>query len=774
MLVASVSAIGESVADRFIVELTGEPAAGRMGHAGHPSDAEFRARLAALKRQHAAIRTALESKGAQVLGETSAVTNMLFVRMPGSRAGELASVAGVRRVYPVRLYRLVLDHALPLEHVPEAWDQIGGEGRAGAGIKVALVDTGIDPHHPAFRNAALVPPPGFPIADNATDAVYTSNKIIVARSYSINQGSSSPSPAIDTQGHGTGIGMIVAGSTVKGTYGPITGIAPQAFLGNYKVFPDDPNGRAQDDWIISAIDDAVLDGMDIITLSLGTPAAGRPVDDPLAQAVEGAVAAGKIVTISAGNGGPDPNTISTPGIAPDAITVGSRPNDRIFAGSVRLPGLPPLTALPGDGPNAAFPIAGVLADVARLDPSGLACGQLPAESLHGKIALILRGVCFFSDKLNSAQQAGAIGAIIYNDAARQDLFEMGVGGATLPAVSISYATGAALRELSDIQGIKTTLVFSLTAAASDANHLSSFSSRGPSSDSSIKPDLLAVGETVYTASLNSGYTVESGTSFSAPMVAGAAALLEAARPGLTAAQYRSLLINSAAPMLQDSGNLLPVQQEGAGFLNMLGAVNGTAGVFPTSLSFGVGGSTFDQTQTLALTNLGSAPDTFSISVQPLGGGPAPRVSANTMRLNPGQSGGIAVEFAGSSLESGAYQGYLAIQGTETQAVSMVPYWYGVPSGVAANITVLEAPPEGAENTQQNIIVRPTDSEGLAVGISPSVTATAGGGSVMGVQSIDDQIPGAFLIQVQLGPSAGGNVFRVAAGGAVKDIVIQAP
>ena len=104
-----------------------------------------------------------------------------------------------------------------------------------------------------------------------------------------------------------------------------------------------------------------------------------------------------------------------------------------------------------------------------------------------------------------------------------------------------------------------------------SNRLSTFSSVGPNTDGNIKPDILAVGGTISTAqplSMNGGFVVESGTSFSSPTVAGAAALLKAARPGLTAQQYRSLLINSAAPFHFSSGAVAAVQQTGTGLLNM--------------------------------------------------------------------------------------------------------------------------------------------------------------------------------------------------------------
>jgi minor extracellular serine protease Vpr len=320
--------------------------------------------------------------------------------------------------------------------------------------------------------------------------------------------------------------------------------------------------------------------------------------------------------------------------------------------------------------------------------------------------------------------------------------------------------------------VTVTLTFTPGPIAVSANHLTGFSSRGPNADNGIKPDMIAVGESVYTADLDSSFIVESGTSFSTPMVAGAAALLEAARPGLTFQQYRSLLINSATPVIQDSGSPLTVQQQGSGFLNVFSAINNNVTANPASISFGIGSGTVDQTNTLTITNVGSAADTFSIVAQPMGGGPAPTLVSNTVQLNPGQSQSIPVEFAGTSLDPGAYQGYLQIQGTQNPVAALVPYWYGVPSQSASFLTVLDAPTNGRPGSRQDIYLRPTDAEGLPTGTPPTVTVTSGNGSLIRVDSIDSDLPGAYDILVRL--ATGQNVFHIVSGKASKDITIQSP
>jgi hypothetical protein len=284
--------------------------------------------------------------------------------------------------------------------------------------------------------------------------------------------------------------------------------------------------------------------------------------------------------------------------------------------------------------------------------------------------------------------------------------------------------------------------------------------------------MVAVGEPVNTATLNAGFVVESGTSFSAPMVAGAAALIEAARPRLAFSQYRSLLVNSAVPIVRDSGVPLTVQQSGAGFLNVLNALNSNIVAAPTSLSFGASSGSVNQTSTLTLTNIGAASDTFSINVQPMGNGPVPTLSSNSIALNPSQSQAISVTFAGSALNPGAYQGYLQIQGTQNSVAANVSYWYGVPSGVATHVTVLDAPTNGNPRSLQTILVRPDDDQGLAAVGPPTVTVSSGNGTAIDVASIDNAIPGAYQIRVRL--AAGSNTFTIASGLASTDIVIQSP
>ena len=772
-ILASIQLTAQEVPGRYIVELEGAPAA-VSGSRAPGLDGGFRARAQAIQRRQQAIRTAIENEGAEIVASTHVVSNTLIVQIADDRVDRLASKAGVYRIHAIHLYKPTLDHALPLLKVPDAWAQIGGVGNAGLGTRIGIIDTGIDVRHPGFQDASLPVPQGFPRANKDSDLAFTNNKIIVARSYRTGSGAIDSSVPRDDIGHGTSVAMIAAGVSNTGPFGLITGVAPKAYLGNYKVFPNPASG-APTDLILQAIDDAVADGMDVINLSLGLFPAPRPSDDILVGAVENAMAAGVLVAIAAGNDGSDPDTISSPATAPSVLSVGSTPNDRVFAASVRIAGNAPIVALPGDGPNSPVPITAPLSDVAQFDPTGLACGALPARSLSATIALVLRGTCTFEQKLNAVQQAGAIAAVVYTDAARPDAINMAVGQAALPASMVSYTDGVGIKQQLSSGSVTAVLDFAIRPLAVTAALLSSFSSRGPNTDNGIKPDLVAPGGSISTArptDVGGGYAVASGTSFSTPMVTGAAALLKAAHPGLTAQQYRSLLINSASTVVTAAGAVLPVQQEGAGMLNVFAAINGTVAANPASISFGIAPVAGMLTKTLQLTNVGGTSDIYRILVQPYFGTiGAPVVSADAVSLDPGQSTEVQVQFPARGLGAGAYQGILQIRGDHSAVAASVPYWYGVPSQTAGYLTILRAPTTGTAGSRQTITFRATDGEGIPVGVTPTVTFTSGDGSVIAVASADAQFPGAYSAIVRLG--AGQNVIHIDINGFSRDVTIPA-
>ncbi|HLJ15672.1 MAG TPA: S8 family serine peptidase [Bryobacteraceae bacterium] len=797
-------ASAQVVHNQYVIELRGDSAATAMLRKGIrriAEDRDFHTRRAQVHASQNDARAAVGRLGGTVLGCTDIVKNSLIVSLPDAKAAQLAQIPGVKRVWTVHVRHALLDHALPLSHIPDAWAQLpGGMNTAGAGIKIAILDSGIDITNPGLQDPALTPPPGFPIVDTA-DTSYVNNKVIVARNYtSLNvQAGGIAEPTVqDHLGHGTAVAMAAAGVSAPYSVqnilgaaftGTVSGAAPKAFVGDYKIA--DGNGDTTDVAIMQAIDDAVGDQMDVINVSYGGPAIsfGDSVD---VDAVEAAFSVGVICTIASSDSGPDPGTVSDPGTAADAITAGSNGTDRILDPVALVGASDEVTVLTSDGPDPGKAVTGPLADVTLIDSTSLACAALPAKSLAGAIALIERGSCAFETKLDNAQNAGAIGAIIYAAPANSSFFVMGVGAATLPAMSTDYGSAVdMLNRLAANPSVSATLVFpSVLPFPLSPNRMADFSGRGPNIDFNIKPDVVAAGENIVDAAESSddtGYFYDSsgfldyftvavdggGTSISAPIVAGAAAVLKGARPGLTAQQYRSLLINSASPIVDNTGKTLGVQQAGAGLLNLVSSLNNTVTANPVSISFGTAAGSVNASKVLTLTNIGPAADTLTISVLPLGSGPAPTLSAATLPLAAGAFGQVTVQFNVSALPPGEYQGFIQVASTQTSVQTDIPYWFGATGVSPANIAILFADTQGSAGEQDPgaILFQVSDIAGVPLdGVAPQVTTSSPGARVRGVLATGDTA-GTYEVNVKIGTVD--SVFTITAGHVTKNVWIPA-
>jgi len=726
------------------------------------------------------VRQAVEQRSGQVLDSFSTVMDALVVRMDETGAQSVGAMPGVRKVYRVVEGRLEMDGALPLHHVYDAWSRIGGIENAGKGVRIGIIDTGIDHEHPGLRDESLVAPEGFPKGNRESDLTGTSSKIIVVRSYeNLLSAFDTPAPT-DFIGHGTAVAMVAAGVRHQAPYAEIAGIAPRAFLGSYKVFGR--GGSTRSDVIIRAIEDAVNDGMNIVNLSLGFTPALRASEDAVVRAVERAAEAGVVVAKSMGNAGPEPNTGSSPGAAPSIITAGANWNQRLFVSTVSVSDASPYLALPSDGPSSPEPLQAPLADVAALDGTGLACARLPDGSLSGRIALILRGECLFEDKMNNAQRAGAFAALVYTDAERE-IVVMGVGNASLAGMMVTHEDGLKIKaQLSTVPDATAVMRFEGAPFSIDGNRVVSFSSRGPTEANGIAPDLLAAGVEVYTAAqINNprgeiydprGYAIVDGTSFSSPMTAGGMAVVMGARPGLTLRQYRSLLINSASRVPLAEGTA-PVQHTGAGLMNVDAALKATATAFPTSVSFGAGGSSADVLRELSITNVGAGQDTFTIAVVPHAGSPEAQMSINSFTLAPKAARSIALRWSHANLEPGEYQGVFVVRGTASDAELRIPYWYAVSTRAPRYLSVFSTPTSGVTNSSQSFNVRVTDAVGVILAeVEPEATVDSGDGFVTSVRSVDDLYPGMYRVTVRLGPFPGPNVFLLRAGDVTRRISIR--
>jgi hypothetical protein len=395
--------------------------------------------------------------------------------------------------------------------------------------------------------------------------------------------------------------------------------------------------------------------------------------------------------------------------------------------------------------------------------------------LQGKIALILRGTCFFEDKLNNAQQAGAIAAVVYTDEARPDPISMDTGAANLPAVMIGYGDGIRAKERLTSGSINVSVDFKTKPLPINPARLASFTSKGPSVNRTIKPDLLAVGTSVYTAQpvVNGtpAYAALNGTSFSSPIVAGAAALLKAYRPGLRPEQYKSLLANTAAAFSSEQ-DVLPVQQTGVGLLDVASAVGSTIVSTPSAIDFGAGGGTIESTQRFVVQNLSGAADTFAVTATALKDGIVPQVTPTSVQLAPGATAEVTVRISGANLPPRAYDGFIVLRGTQTDVTTRIPYWYAVTDRTPASITVSELPDSARRASTQDFLVRTLDATGIPIDVQPVVKAITDGARVSLVESYDSRYPGFYHIQVRLSSTSGDNVFEIQTGGVTSRVTIN--
>src|SRR5262249_52659465 len=379
--------------------------------------------------------------------------------------------------------------------------------------------------------------------------------------------------------------------------GLISGVAPGAYLGNYRVL--DALGHASDFFVAQALEEAVNDGFDIANISLGAPAGSML--SFLDMAVDNAVAAGMTVVVAAGNDGDQGDmTINSPGTAPYAITVAATSNGHFVGPSIAVtgPSLVPAElqhiastqGLACTGGMDSVPYF----DESRLDKKKRGCRakKLPPGSLTGSLALIQRGDCTFVDKINNAAAAGAAGAIVFNKDISEGpdggdtLFFMDTTGTSVPSFFIGHSAGLALRSWFSAHADARVTISEAAEFTAAADLSAAFSSMGPTTLGPLKPDLAGPGESIYSGAIRgcnpdgvaypSGFLAIDGTSAAAPHVTGSAALIKQLHSDWTPEQIKSALVNSAEGVVFSSADQTAkagVLQVGAGRLNVRSAAS---------------------------------------------------------------------------------------------------------------------------------------------------------------------------------------------------------
>lgn len=813
VILLAVSAFGQPLRKTYIVELSGEPMAALARPAAARNGAAH-SRLATIRSEQASLRKSLAAAGADIVSTLENVLNGFIVTIPAERAAELRHIPGVRAVYADCEIQFASDKAMEMNGIADAWQWLGGRDLAGEGVKIAIIDSGIVPDHPAFQDKTMKSPPGFPRANTPQNLALTNGKIIVARHHVPLASGRDPLPTetvVDSTGHGTAVASVAAAAPHQTPYGFLSGVAPKAWLGLYTA----TSGIS----IVKSLDTAVEDGMDVVNLSMMFT--NSPVEDvrsALRAAVDRAHHAGLLIVMPTGPLGPARGTIMDPPVSPYVITVGGTPNSRMYAGSIAFGTTGGRQAFAGA--NRWFTgsqeepdrITAPAADITAIDPTGSACQSLPAGSLSGRIAVANFASCTPEVKLRNLAAAGASAAIFHTASAAAAPARFQTGATTLGGVIVGFNDGKALLD-SIAQGpTSVTVQFDGVAYALETGLVAPYSGRGPTFDHLIKPDLVAVGDPRYVAAQKtnpagaiyspSGYGTRYGSltpSFATATVSGALAVLISKRPGLTSDQYRSLIVNSASPVTLADGSIARVMDGGAGALNVLASLKNTLAVYPNSISFGIASLNLSQHRGLTLTNLGSSAETYTVRSVPFDSAPPLKIlpypsmclltdqacidrgtDTLTVTVEPGKTTTVYPRWHATNLPPGEYQGYITIDGTAGHGVTtLVPYWLGVPSGVPAavrsytgvfladptpyaeyyNEPAASATYPGADGYFFYIV---TDSVGLAIDDPAQLqfkgTVVSGNGRI-GTPSPVPGSWGAVRIPVTLGPNPGANTFQ---------------
>ncbi|MEB5452104.1 S8 family serine peptidase [Virgibacillus pantothenticus] len=490
----------------------------------------------------------------------------------------------------------------------------------GKGVKVGVIDTGMDYNHPDLRTNYRS---GYDVVDLDDDPMETK-----------------PEEGIPTL-HGSHVAGIIAAN------GKLKGVAPDAELYAYRALG--PGGSGTSIQVIAAMEQAIKDDVDIINLSLGNQVNGP--DYPTSLAVNKAAELGVAVVIANGNAGPDGWTVGAPATANQALSVGAASHEQ------QLPYLYArwddkkiaITEMTGSPPwqlNTFYPIA----------------FAKQTKDLNGKIALYQRDDIPFMEKVQQAQASGAKAVVIANN---QDQPLQGdvSGGKSLkiPVASISQKDGEWLRKKLNKEQLNLE-----TKYESKAPSIANFSSRGPVTVNwHIKPDVVAPG-TQIVSTVPGGYRALQGTSMAAPHVSGVVALIKEARPMWTNQQIFGAIKTTALRMDADQEPLSPTIQ-GMGLIRPKEAIETKTIIDDPQLTFGqVHSYSETKTEQIVIENTTDEPQTYYFD-NPY---KQPGISWNlppsiTVAPHKKQKLSLEIKITSPQIEEGVHQGWITMRQKDT-------------------------------------------------------------------------------------------------------------
>ena len=664
---------------------------------------------------------ALTKVGGQKIYDYRYAVNGFAAVLTANQAAQLAKVPGVMSVeadVADPIDTLSTRNFLGLTAAGGLWSQLGGPEGAGEDIIIGDLDTGIWPEHPSVSDRtgsnangvedklAYQQIPGWHgkcTPGEAFNASMCNQKLIGCQSFIDGFGAGNVADdeflsCRDSDSHGTHTATTAAGNfgvsaTIDGiTLGDVSGMAPRARLSIYKVCwrAEGATASCFGSDRAAAIDQAVADGVDVLTHSIGSTRTNFL--DVVQVAFLFAADAGIFVSASAGNEGPGASTVASPG--PWTMTVGASTHDRFFAGSGMLgDGFAFGGASLTDG-TAVLPLVYAGTAPAAVDPTPTdptpfmtrvqLCyiGHLDPAVVAGKMVLCDRGIIARVDKSAAVKQAGGAAMILRNVSAatlNADLH-------SVPSLHVDHIAGATIKAYVDGTPGATAQLSKGVIGTTPAPFIASFSSRGPilaAGGDVLKPDITAPGVDVFAGVSPWGdggrlFDFLSGTSMSTPHIAGLAALMKQRHPGWSPMMIKSAMMTTATQILGTGTSASPFAQ-GAGHVSINAAVDpglvydhgfndwinflcGTgqlagcaAPMDPSDLnqaSIAIGDLAGTQTVKRRVTNVGPS-GSYSVSVAPPAGIDVV-VSPSSLTLGSGQSANYTVTFTRTTATLNAY------------------------------------------------------------------------------------------------------------------------
>ena len=537
----------------------------------------------------------------------SLLLNGIALECAYGHIAELEALPGVKAVHMVQTYELPTEPKVTsgggMIGAPTAWNL----GMDGSGMVVAVLDTGLDTDHAAFAVDPKTPAvvrgdideilsagtlqAQRLVRDLSSSSVYLSGKVPYVFDYADHDTDVNHHGGSD---HGTHVAGIVAANPADGS---VTGVAPQAQLMILKVFPDGSTGANSDD-ILAALEDCVTLGVDVVNLSLGSPAGFTYRSDLLStmEVYDRLARAGIIVAAAAGNeysaayknlwgtdlsltSNPDYGIVGSPSSYSQTLSVASADNVTVRsayfeAGGRKITFTDTATT---NNPEGGFirVLGGKTLDYVVVPGNGEEADYANLN-VKGKVALVSRGVTTFAEKHEMAHAKGAAACIVYNTEA--GMINMSIDSFPIPAIFISQADGQAMVAAAK-DGVGTLTVSNSTydAPSETGGQPSSFSSWGSTSQLEITPDIMAPGGNIYSSRDNNSYGLMSGTSMATPHLAGASALMleylrTAGIEGDAMTLAYALIMSTAVPAKGSNGVTASPRKQGAGLVNLASAM----------------------------------------------------------------------------------------------------------------------------------------------------------------------------------------------------------